>query len=578
MQKIIQDFLNFINSLLNKKEVKELPPSQSEKFVNETYSSRALKDVENEIDKDSALKVLQKSYYQKFRKEDIYNYPLYTNLTKEQTLELAKDFFKNLDSDLSEKAIEVIDNKSKNFNFIFEQYGNQTNSDGKPREAEFTNSNEVYCPIRGDLRDLYGIVHEVTHTFDLQNGDTDARQIFGEVAPQCMERLLDSYLLDLDDETLENYDINKDTLEQDIRRRQTYTFLSRYNNIKAFNNKKGNSIKNLRYSLAQLYSSAFTKSDSEKQINELKDFMQNVSNNNIEKCCNSFDFDFRNQLRTQFAVDRITKSIKEMNTKTLLNEKLDEILEKSKDNKDFTTKFDSQNIYVSLESKIPFVLITPITSYGKKTIVMESNNLETNNKQDLLTQALKTGKNLNDIFNKDAPIFIPILPSPSKDAPYYQQLSTDCFKNAQRPDLDVINALNKAKIILNDGYKIKTNDKIFLNGYSTSGVFAQRFSLIHPELVDAVCIGGASGTIPIPNSNLDYPLGTRNFEELFGKKFDTENYKNILFNYYVSGLECKKKSKNILDENGNPASQHDMSYNERSVPKEERRIAKKNAR
>lgn len=578
MQKIIQDFLNFINSLLNKKEVKELPPSQSEKFVNETYSSRALKDVENEIDKDSALKVLQKSYYQKFRKEDIYNYPLYTNLTKEQTLELAKDFFKNLDSDLSEKAIEVIDNKSKNFNFIFEQYGNQTNSDGKPREAEFTNSNEVYCPIRGDLRDLYGIVHEVTHTFDLQNGDTDARQIFGEVAPQCMERLLDSYLLDLDDETLENYDINKDTLEQDIRRRQTYTFLSRYNNIKAFNNKKGNSIKNLRYSLAQLYSSAFTKSDSEKQINELKDFMQNVSNNNIEKCCNSFDFDFRNQLRTQFAVDRITKSIKEMNTKTLLNEKLDEILEKSKDNKDFTTKFDSQNIYVSLESKIPFVLITPITSYGKKTIVMESNNLETNNKQDLLTQALKTGKNLNDIFNKDAPIFIPILPSPSKDAPYYQQLSTDCFKNAQRPDLDVINALNKAKIILNDGYKIKTNDKIFLNGYSTSGVFAQRFSLIHPELVDAVCIGGASGTIPIPNSNLDYPLGTRNFEELFGKKFDTENYKNILFNYYVSGLECKKKSKNILDENGNPASQHDMSYNERSVPKEERRITKKNAR
>lgn len=578
MQKIIQDFLNFINSLLNKKEVKELPPSQSEKFVNETYSSRALKDVENEIDKDSALKVLQKSYYQKFRKEDIYNYPLYTNLTKEQTLELAKDFFKNLDSDLSEKAIEVIDNKSKNFNFIFEQYGNQTNSDGKPREAEFTNSNEVYCPIRGDLRDLYGIVHEVTHTFDLQNGDTDARQIFGEVAPQCMERLLDSYLLDLDDETLENYDINKDTLEQDIRRRQTYTFLSRYNNIKAFNNKKGNSIKNLRYSLAQLYSSAFTKSDSEKQINELKDFIQNVSNNNIEKCCNSFDFDFRNQLRTQFAVDRITKSIKEMNTQTLLNEKLDEILEKSKDNKDFTTKFDSQNIYVSLESKIPFVLITPITSYGKKTIVMESNNLETNNKQDLLTQALKTGKNLNDIFNKDAPIFIPILPSPSKDAPYYQQLSTDCFKNAQRPDLDVINALNKAKIILNDGYKIKTNDKIFLNGYSTSGVFAQRFSLIHPELVDAVCIGGASGTIPIPNSNLDYPLGTRNFEELFGKKFDTENYKNILFNYYVSGLECKKKSKNILDENGNPASQHDMSYNERSVPKEERRITKKNAR
>ena len=163
---------------------------------------------------------------------------------------------------------------------------------------------------------------------------------------------------------------------------------------------------------------------------------------------------------------------------------------------------------------------------------------------------------------------MPILPSPSKDPPYYQQLSYDCFKNGQRPDLDVVNALNKAKIILNDGYKIKTNDKIFLNGYSTSGVFAQRFSLIHPELVDAVCIGGASGTIPIPNSNFDYPIGTKNFEELFKEPFNLEEYKKIPFTYYVAGLECEIKSKNMSDENGNAVPLHDMSYNEKSTPKE----------
>ena len=194
-----------------------------------------------------------------------------------------------------------------------------------------------------------------------------------------MERLLDNYLIDLDDESLEKYGINKDTSEQDIKRRQTYTFLSRYEKIKDFNIQKGNSIENLRYSLAQLYSSAFTRLDSKKQINELKDFMQNISNNNMEKCCDSFNFDFRNKLRTEFSVDRITKGIKKMNKQTLLNEKLNEILEKSKDNKDFTTKFNDQNIYISLESKIPFVLITPLTTLGEKTIVMESNNLE--NKQ-----------------------------------------------------------------------------------------------------------------------------------------------------------------------------------------------------
>ena len=110
------------------------------------------------------------------------------------------------------------------------------------------------------------------------------------------------------------------------------------------------------------------------------------------------------------------------------------------------------------------------------------------------------------------------------------------------------------------------NDKIFLNGYSSSGCFAQRFSLIHPELIDTACIGGASGSIPIPNLDLDYPLGIKNYEELFGKKFDIEEYKKITFNYYVGSLECETKSSDRTDENGNLAPMHDMSYFDRSVP------------
>lgn len=113
-------------------------------------------------------------------------------------------------------------------------------------------------------------------------------------------------------------------------------------------------------------------------------------------------------------------------------------------------------------------------------------------------------------------------------------------------------------------YNVNLNDKIFLNEYSSSGCFAQRFSLIHPELIDTACIGGASGSIPIPN--LDYPLGIKNYEELFGKKFDIEEYKKITFNYYVGSLECETKSSDRTDENGNLAPMHDMSYFDRSVP------------
>lgn len=95
---------------------------------------------------------------------------------------------------MSNKATQVIEGKSSKFKFIFEKYGKSLDKEGNPREAEVSNLSEVYCPRRVDLRDLYGIVHEVTHTFDLRNGDTESRKIFGEIVPQCMERMLDEYL------------------------------------------------------------------------------------------------------------------------------------------------------------------------------------------------------------------------------------------------------------------------------------------------------------------------------------------------------------------------------------------------
>lgn len=223
---------------------------------------------------------------------------------------------------------------------------------------------------------------------------------------------------------------------------------------------------------------------------------------------------------------------------------MQEILEKSKKGKNFVETLGNQNIHINLESKIPFVLITPSTLKDNQTLVMESNNLETNNIQSLLRQALGVGKDLNDILKGSNPILIPILPSKSPTAPYYQQLSAECFQNGERPDLNVVEVINKAKEIMKNQYNIELNDKIFLNGYSSSGCFAQRFSLIHLELIDTACIGGASGSIPIPNSDLDYPLGIKNYEELFGKKFDIQEYKKITFDYYVGSLECETKIPN----------------------------------
>ena len=96
--------------------------------------------------------------------------------------------------------------------------------------------------------------------------------------------------------------------------------------------------------------------------------------------------------------------------------------------------------------------------------------------------------------------------------------------------------------------------------------FAQRFALLHPEIVETACIGGASGSIPIPTEKIPYPIGIANYEELTGKKFDLESYSKIKFRYYVGELETQNKSDSRVDDLGNPAPMHDMSYFNRSVP------------
>lgn len=64
-----------------------------------------------------------------------------------------------------------------------------------------------------------------------------------------------------------------------------------------------------------------------------------------------------------------------------------------------------------------------------------------------------------------------------------------------------------------------------MNGYSASGVFAERFSLLHPDIIDTVCIGGASESIPVISDILDYPLGIKDFSKITGLSFDIDNYK-----------------------------------------------------
>jgi hypothetical protein len=80
------------------------------------------------------------------------------------------------------------------------------------------------------------------------------------------------------------------------------------------------------------------------------------------------------------------------------------------------------------------------------------------------------------------------------------------------------------------GYPV--NQKILLNGFSASGLFANRFTFLHPEAVAAAAYGGLNGFIMLPVAELDsqaleFPLGLADFEKITGHPFDRVTYSTI---------------------------------------------------
>ena len=92
------------------------------------------------------------------------------------------------------------------------------------------------------------------------------------------------------------------------------------------------------------------------------------------------------------------------------------------------------------------------------------------------------------------------------------------------------NIIFHAQKILRDlGYPVE--DKIFMGGYSGSGIFTNRFATIYPEMLKGVAHGG--NLYPIlpaatyQDKKLLFPLGTSENEAIFGKAFDLEKYNQV---------------------------------------------------
>lgn len=77
-----------------------------------------------------------------------------------------------------------------------------------------------------------------------------------------------------------------------------------------------------------------------------------------------------------------------------------------------------------------------------------------------------------------------------------------------------------------------------LSGFSGGGQFAHRFYYLHPERLLAVSIG-APGIITRIDPDRDYWLGTRNWEQIFGRPIDTAALAHVPVRILVGELDTK---------------------------------------
>lgn len=144
------------------------------------------------------------------------------------------------------------------------------------------------------------------------------------------------------------------------------------------------------------------------------------------------------------------------------------------------------------------------------------------------------------------PLLVPIFPRPASQPLMYthaldRDVMVETLPELKRLDLQLLEMINDAKSVLNS-MNIQIAPKFFMNGFSASATFTNRFSFIHPEIIEALAIGGFNGKLILPQNELNgiklnYPIGTNDFPALFGKNFDTDTYKSIPQFIYMGKLD-----------------------------------------
>ena len=194
----------------------------------------------------------------------------------------------------------------------------------------------------------------------------------------------------------------------------------------------------------------------------------------------------------------------------------------------------------------PYLLKTTKKTIDANYIVVESNNTGSNNSIKGMTSKAKKslswvlGSSISKKLNY--PMLMPVFPFGTMQRKYYfPQLDSDVLKidenKYRRIDLQLIAMIDDAREKLLKKNNQNINEKVIMVGFSSSSLFSARFTFLHPERVSIAIGGGIGGLLPVPAEKINgidviYPIGTYDFENITGTKFNLEEYKKTPQFYY----------------------------------------------
>ena len=158
------------------------------------------------------------------------------------------------------------------------------------------------------------------------------------------------------------------------------------------------------------------------------------------------------------------------------------------------------------------------------------------------------------------PLLVPVFPRPGGDQSlvpvsprsggeqwqaYTHALDRDTLLirdgDLKRIDLQLIKMIAHAQRLLRHN-NVKVKEKVFMNGFSASGTFANRFTILHPTVVRAVATGGINSIPTFPTDRWDdvtmrYPVGIADVKEIADVAFDEKAYKRVSQYIYMGALD-----------------------------------------